>query len=97
MQTVGKYIEAGLPNITGKVYARGIGGEADTLGWEEGAFYRDTTDIRSELNVTGTARYWDAYAYTFNATRSSDIYGNSDTVQPPSGAVNFIIKVDPTY
>ncbi|MBR4188576.1 MAG: tail fiber protein [Kiritimatiellae bacterium] len=81
---VGKYVEAGLPNITGTV--GGIG----HLGVVNGVFA-----IPSSNGYGGGTG--GSHNANFDASRSSPIYGRSDTVQPPSGAVNFIIKVDPTY
>ena len=76
----------------GQIYARGIGGEADVLGWESGCFLRDTTDKRSDYNVTGSGHYVNAYAYKFDASRSSTIYGSSTTVIPSSLGVVFYIR-----
>lgn len=78
---VGKFIEAGLPNITGTIKSGGAGSD-----WMSGAF----TYLNSENNgnsgrhdggsdanyVSGTAE--------FNASNSNSIYGKSDTVQPPA-------------
>ena len=87
-KVLGTYVEAGLPNITGA-----IGFRAGGSNWYSGCVY-GRTDL-----VGGT---WDTesmYAGTafIDASRSNPIYGASDTVQPPAAAVNFIIKVDPTF
>lgn len=82
-QVAGTTIAAGLPNITGSV-----GSSENSLPWANGAFWLDgyagqndyhnrgnTGDMRSSIN--------------FNASRSSSIYGNSTTVQPPAYLVNI--------
>lgn len=87
---VGEYVEAGLPNITGDFYGQNYGS-----GWEfHGAFY--PTEIGHKVGLSGAADN-NNYQTGFDASRSNPVYGNSETVQPPAGAVNFIIKVDPTY
>jgi hypothetical protein len=86
---VGDYVEAGLPNITGTFF-----GEAAAQSYEfSGAFYR--TETGGQRGINGSDG--DNHQSGFDASLSNPIYGASDTVQPPSGAVNFIIKVDPTY
>lgn len=92
-QKLGKYVAAGLPNITGAV------GGVDNVGANvyrdpSGAFGVENTYHFHPARGSPTT---DAFWLNFNASRCSPIYGNSDTVQPPSGVVNFIIKVDPTY
>lgn len=68
---VGNYVEAGLPNITGSI----SGLEGDSLS-SSGAI-QHTTWYGGE---GGGSRAW--VGITFDASRSSSIYGNSDTVQP---------------
>ena len=75
-------IEAGLPNITGDWN--------DNLGhWAghtaNGAVQGTGVSDGAEAGVSGTAR---PSGYTFDASRSSAIYGNSTTVQPPAYVVN---------
>ena len=86
---VGEYVEAGLPNITGDFF-----GQNKSVNWiYNGAFY--PTDAGSKRGVSGEDV--NNYQTGFDASRSNPIYGNSETVQPPAGAVNYIIKVDPAY
>lgn len=68
---VNKTIEAGLPNITG-VVSSDMGSGAD------GAFNWTSTGANKTGGPTAFGKT------TFDASRSNDIYGNSDTVQPPS-------------
>lgn len=83
--TVGGYIEAGLPNITGKFKVRNNpnGNPQGNITNTEGAF-------SSEDSVSGgyTKFSADENSYTgnttavFNAHDSSSVYGNASTVQP---------------
>lgn len=69
-------IAAGLPNITGNT------GGCVSNGTPRGCFAQST-----EVSTTGggSGRF---YENTFDASRSSSIYGNSTTVQPPAYVVN---------
>lgn len=78
--TVGTEKEAGLPNITGKVGALWGGGA-------NGAFTPTYYDDAGGVNSGGARQI-----VTIDASRSNAIYGNSDTVQPPSIVMNYIIK-----
>lgn len=76
-------INAGLPNITGTF---GIG---DTSGtYTSGAFY---TISGTRWNEGGGSKGSNPDV-GFNASRSSSIYGQSPTVQPPSQTVKLCIK-----
>lgn len=71
--TVGDFVEAGVPNITGSVYIyndiRSVSGVFD----------------RSDDQAGGVDNSGSGYkTLTFDASRSSSIYGNSQTVQPPA-------------
>lgn len=77
--TPGTVKEAGLPNITGEInghfgssVAYGTGSLFTSIG---GSRYRATPD------GTGGEAFFAAF---ISASRSSPIYGNSDTVQPPA-------------
>ena len=87
-KALGTYVAAGLPNITGSIGFRGAAAD-----WYSGCVY-GRTDLAG-----GTWDTMSTYAGTafIDASRSSNIYGNSDTVQPPAAAVNFIIKVDSAF
>lgn len=75
-----KNISAGLPNITGKVGQYDTG---NTIGSSlSGAFYAE-----SDTGTSGAYSGWNTGTNNkefFDASRSNDIYGNSDTVTPPS-------------
>lgn len=71
-------INAGLPNITGR-----IGGTTGTSGADQssGAFYKENASPNlwwANDDMQGWCRY------QFNASRSNAIYGRSSTVQPPA-------------
>lgn len=73
------YISAGLPNITGTFsQARG----ETNLPSPTGAFYRASGSWNTRV-AGGSRDSWGAYS-GLDASRSSSIYGNSTTVQPPA-------------
>lgn len=85
-EEVGSYSEAGLPNIEGSVKTRRYGESAiETFGYAQGAF---KAGDKADWNVSTTFRAIDksntGEYLRFNASLSNPIYGNSDTVQPPS-------------
>ncbi len=78
--TPGQKIEAGLPNIEGRV---GVGNSTWGYGGEVGAFTRipnGGTSYESNVFVGGN----NAYGANFSASNSNPIYGASVTVQPPA-------------
>ena len=78
--TPGTVLEAGLPNITGSFVAvyqgNPVSGAFSSLS---GGHTKARTD-------------WDGQTILFDASRSSSIYGNSTTVQPPAVTVRYLIK-----
>ena len=86
--TVGTEKSAGLPNIKGDIAFTCTSGDDNTGG----AFSKTpgSSAYGACAGLTGPAKF------TFNrfdASRSSSIYGNSDTVQPPSLTLLPCIKV----
>jgi hypothetical protein len=80
--TIGASVGAGLPNITGS-FSLGPAAAANA----DGAFYNTNADISGSGD-------WDTdKKVNFDASRSSSIYGNSETVQPPAIRVNWCIQV----
>jgi hypothetical protein len=67
---VGNFVEAGLPNITGTL-------GSNVFGAATGAFTYNNTN----RGDSGGSNIEQGQA-TFNASLSSEVYGNSDTVQP---------------
>lgn len=83
---VGAEMSAGLPNVTGNLYAY-IYNEAPASG----CFRKTVANASSSASITiaNNAPY---SRIELDAARSSSVYGNSDTVQPPSIVMNYIIK-----
>ena len=86
---VGKYVEAGLPNITGNIL--GGGGNGNDRSYFTGAFSRTGTGP----SKTSRAEHGESCNNTadFLASRSSSIFGMSSTVQPLALSVLPCIKV----
>lgn len=79
-QTAGSTVEAGLPNITGQVDM----GRAGYTVAPSGAFTSFGNNDRAQRESGNIPS-----GFKFDASRSSAIYGNSDTVQPPAYLVHF--------
>lgn len=93
--TVGTVKSAGLPNINGSVLFRGAdnGGLAmsETLPKDKGAF--NVSRINTIFNTACTTIVKGSGQYLYiDASRSSSVYGNSTTVQPPALTMRYIIK-----
>lgn len=85
--SAGTTIEAGLPNITSG-NASVLSWKNDTeFSWTEGALQSNSTAHGGLQNNSGN--WFGSVVATFNASRSSSIYGNSSTVQPPAYVVNI--------
>ncbi|MBP5468382.1 MAG: tail fiber protein [Candidatus Riflebacteria bacterium] len=80
--TVGKYVEPGLPNITGEIKA----------GAFEASGGVATSAIYTTVNYSGSEGGFQNYGMALDASRCNSIYGHSDTVQPPALVCNYIIK-----
>lgn len=82
---------AGLPNITYAHYMRTATGNIDILMGYDGALRNEDhgQTKASQLSFSGEGT---DKLITFDASRSSTIYGNSYTVQPPAITANFLIK-----
>lgn len=76
---LGNLVEAGLPNIEGNFY----GGLGSYTNYGTGAFYEDTTST-AITDQTASGGNVTKNRFGFNASRSSSIYGKSNTVQPQS-------------
>lgn len=76
--SVGGYVEAGLPNITGNIGHLRLQGNINPIA--NGAFTLiGATTSAASLDTSATQS---GNAFSFDASRSSSVYGNSDTVQP---------------
>ena len=87
--TSGAVKSAGLPNITGTIEIDPSVGAACSTRSGSGALQTNTTGNIFKFASAGTAR--EAHGINFNASRSSSIYGNSTTVQPPALTMRFAI------
>ena len=82
---VGNIVEAGLPNITGRIGGLSYDQQNSKDGMTGAFYWGDTT-----VNGAGSGSD-DRYGY-FNASRSNAIYGNSNTVQPQTVKVlNYMV------
>ena len=92
---------AGLPNITGEVgYIKSIG---DGSYWQgininTGVFKSSQQTVKTSPTPTtaaeSTSHSQPPSTIVFKASDSNSIYGNSDTVQPPSVCLHFVIKAE---
>lgn len=97
---VGDMKDAGLPNITGKFDIMLNGSVKDgnvpsslSITNASGAFYGTQTATTDWHFASGWSTNTNGHKQpNFDASRSSTIYGNSDTVQPPSLMSNVFIK-----
>ena len=78
-ERVGQYLEAGAPNISGKV------GPID--GVFEGSFYKGDPMPYGSTSSSGAR-----HKANFDASLSSSIFGADSTIQPQSGYTLIIIK-----
>lgn len=99
---VGKWMDAGLPNITGKFATRQLsnGGEVILADTETslvglGAFDTEVTatgrSVSASVNYTSGSNL-NTRITSFDASRSSAAYGNSDTVTPETMTGIWVIK-----
>ena len=94
--TSGTVKAAGLPNITGSINPQLPTGTTSYVSLPTsagGAFDNSSTGTRSYFSSAGTTSKSDwGWVTNFDASRSSSIYGNSTTVQPPALTMRYIIK-----
>lgn len=86
---VGKFTQAGLPNITGQIGGLSYDYTASKEGMK-GCFYWGTTVVSGAGKGDS-----DRYGY-FDASRSNSIYGKSNTVTPANWGLKIILKALPT-
>jgi hypothetical protein len=82
----GTTIEAGLPNITGKVGNTTWNVNGCNGGSAGSSLYWDKTNLG---NYGASTQNVGSASVMLDASRSSSIYGNSSTVQPPAYCVNI--------
>ena len=83
------FVEAGLPNITGTWADAELSNDND-WGFSSGAFRRKWYSFRHDSGNGNGSGCW---YIDFDASRCSFIYGNSNTVQPSSYTVYYIMKI----
>lgn len=81
---VGDYVEAGLPNITGEFRNYGWNTSLIVDTQDSGALYRSGTQRGIATTIGGSSGNTYKDGFSIDASRSSTIYGNSTTVQPPA-------------
>ena len=86
---VGRFTEPGLPNITG--YINNIDGGGGTVN-AGGVFVVNNTWANHGRGTTNSNHS----NVDFNASRSSSIYGKSNTVMPANWGLKLILKALPT-
>lgn len=91
--TSGTVKTAGVPNITGRVGFRKFNGDTAKVFYNDEGSFAQGTDIANPSNVIGSGSgSYNLSNLTFDASRSSSVYGNSTTVQPPAVTMRYIIK-----
>lgn len=94
---IGSSLSAGLPNITGSLNvtpdANNAGMDAETTG--SGAITR--IDVKSTGSSVGGSGWGVWGGFSFDASNSNSIYGNSETVQPPATRYPYYIVLASGY
>lgn len=90
----GTTIAAGLPNITGEIIPHGTSNDVvsairTTIEAVSGAFAAVSSTNGYRAGGTAATGAQSVGRINLNASRSSSIYGNSTTVQPPARVVNI--------
>lgn len=93
LQNLGLTVEAGLPNIEGDITSSdfsiiGAGLRTVTGSGALGCEYKTTANADSGITTNNNP-----YKYTFDASESNPIYGNSDTVQPEAIQYPYFIQI----
>lgn len=81
--------KAGLPNIKGSGYWNMLN---DIKAEDDSAVYGDSSGVRHLRQTNGNEHYGTA-RMMFDASRSNEIFGASDTVQPPAVKLCLYIQV----
>lgn len=89
VEEVGSYLKAGLPNITGSWIPVGVSNHSSANDPATGAFTNKAGNNVDSWSRSGSLQ---TYGFDFDASLSNPIYGNSDTVQPPSIVGMWLVK-----
>ena len=87
--SAGTTIAAGLPNITGETYSTNSSAASHYANTYRGVFRGRNTSGTSYYAGNPVSSSDIDVGISFDASRSSSIYGNSNTVQPPAYVVNI--------
>lgn len=90
--TAGTEKTAGLPNITGSFRYVAEGNGFLSTKSLDGAFYGSSNQTNLTNVTTATTSTSTPIVTNLDASRSSSVYGNSTTVQPPAVTMRYIIK-----
>ena len=90
----GQTIEAGLPNVTGSIMTgdgnSGVTSVFGAGGKHNGALYVDRDkNFSNDAYAASAGTGNNAFGFSFDASKSNNIYGKSETVQPPAYKVHF--------
>lgn len=88
---VGAFTGAGLPNIVGD-YAQSYIGSGQNAAAIMGAFTADATVQNADFQLNAAPGNTVFNGINFSASRSSAIYGNSNTVQPESVGMVWCVR-----
>ena len=93
--TIGTYVKAGLPNITGSIdVTRDDENFSDSDTWNTyGALYSLGNSQRYGADPKLTIVNSGTLGLGFDASHSNAIYGSSEVVQPAAYAVYYIIRL----
>ena len=95
-----KSVEAGLPNITGRLgeileyhtAGRKHGGNGPEEDTQPGGAFEKTSTAQRHVESDSGSYYMVNMGINFDASKSNSIYGHSETVQPPAIALIAQIK-----
>lgn len=85
-QAAGNTVEAGLPNITGKIEYLSSTTSNDARQWRGAISWASHHSEAQKMVTTGGGASFDV---NFDASHANTIYGASNTVQPPALLVRF--------
>lgn len=88
---VGTAIEAGLPNITGET----VSGSAYSYAMNQKGTGALWVSKRGQIGSGGYTGGYQNLVISIDASKSSSVYGNSSTVQPPAYSVRYLIRALP--
>lgn len=89
---VGKYVEAGLPNITGRFFCVSLANSHGVVYGGSGCIYKETKEESSSTGVAQSISGIYQWINDISANASNSIYGNASTTQPKTAVVQYLIK-----